>query len=149
MKISSNVPGHMTKMASRPIYGKNLPKSSKRPMTLKLDIQHLILKYNQICSNNDTGLILTSFMTWSNLFRNASAWVKAYTAYSHVFPRLFSSRKLLRIKVTPDLQLTYSKNGGNLGLVLKMKNIACLSISLTKHIKILIYICLNLFYTVL
>ena len=24
MKICSNVPGHMTKMASRPIYGKNL-----------------------------------------------------------------------------------------------------------------------------
>ena len=43
-------------------------------------------------------------------------------------------RKLLRIKVTPDLHLTYSKNGGNLGLVLKMKNIACLSILLTKHI---------------
>ena len=39
-----------------------------------------------------------------------------------------TSRKLLRIKVTPDLHLTYSKNGGNLGLVLKMKNIACISI---------------------
>ena len=49
--------------------------------------------------------------------------------------RKFSSRKLLRIKVTPDLHLTYSKNGGNLGLVLKMKNIACLSIILTKHVK--------------
>ena len=44
-------------------------------------------------------------------------------------------RKLLRIKVTPDLHLTYSKNWGNLGLVLKMKNIACLSILLTKHKK--------------
>ena len=41
---------------------------------------------------------------------------------------LSSSRKLLRIKVTPILHLTYSKTGGNLGLVLKMKNIACLSI---------------------
>ena len=30
-----------------------------------------------------------------------------------------TSRKLLRIKVTPDLHLTYSKNGGNLGLVQK------------------------------
>ena len=39
------------------------------------------------------------------------------------------------IKVTPDLHLTYSKNGGNLGLVLKTKTIACLSILLTKHIK--------------
>ena len=45
------------------------------------------------------------------------------------------SRKLLRIKVTPDLHLTYSKNGGNLGLVLKMKNIDCLSVLLTKHVR--------------
>ena len=45
------------------------------------------------------------------------------------------SRKLLRIKVTTDLHLTYSKNGGNLGLVLKMKNIACISILQTKHVK--------------
>ena len=29
----------------------------------------------------------------------------------------------------------YSKNGGNLGLVLKMKNIACISVLLTKHVK--------------
>ena len=49
--------------------------------------------------------------------------------------KALSSRKLLRIKVTPDLHLTYSKNGGNLGLVLKMKNIDCLSILLTKHVK--------------
>ena len=48
---------------------------------------------------------------------------------------LMTSRKLLRIKVTLDLHLTYSKNGGNLGLVLKVKNIACLSILLTKHVK--------------
>ena len=41
------------------------------------------------------------------------------------------SRKLLRIKVTP----VYSKNGGNQGLVLKMKNIACISVLLTKHVK--------------
>ena len=39
------------------------------------------------------------------------------------------------MKVTPDLHLIYSKNGGNLGLVLKMKNIACLSILLTKQVK--------------
>ena len=45
------------------------------------------------------------------------------------------SQKLLRINVTPDLHLTYSKNGGNLGLVLKMKNRACISILLAKHVK--------------
>ena len=32
-----------------------------------------VLKYNQICSNDDTGLTLTIFMTWSYLFPNASA----------------------------------------------------------------------------
>ena len=57
-----------------------------------------------------------------------------------------ASRKRLRIKVTPDLHLTYSKNGDNLGLVLKMKNIACTSILLTKHVK---YIYLYLFKIVL
>ena len=41
----------------------------------------------------------------------------------------------LRIKVTPCLHLTYSENGGILGLVLNMKNIACISILLTKHVK--------------
>ena len=56
------------------------------------------------------------------------------------------SRKLLHIKVTPDLHLTYSKNGGNLGLVLIMKIIACISILLTKHEK---YTYLYLFNVVL
>ena len=57
---------------------------------------------------------------------------RPHTRRMHIRP---TSRKLLRIKVTPDLHLTYSKNGGNLGLVLKMKNIACISILLTKHVK--------------
>ena len=33
----------------------------------------------------------------------------------------YSSRKRLRTNVTPDLHLTYSKNGENLGLVLNDK----------------------------
>ena len=64
------------------------------------------------------------------------------TTLLHVYP----SWKLLCIKVSPDLHLTFSKNGGNLGLVLKMENIACISIILTKHVK---YTYLYLFYTVL
>ena len=41
-------------------------------------------------SYDDPGLTLTIFMTVSNFFPNASAWVKAYTALSAlVFPRLF------------------------------------------------------------
>ena len=37
-KVCSNGPGHMTKKADMPIYGKNLKNFSgtKRPMTLKL-----------------------------------------------------------------------------------------------------------------
>ena len=54
-------------------------------MTFKLGIQHRVLKYDPVCSNGDTGLTLTIFMTWSNFSSNASAWEKAYTAYSHVF----------------------------------------------------------------
>ena len=38
-------------------------------------------------------------------------------------------------KSNPRLHLTFSKNGGHLGLVLKMKNIADISILLTKHVK--------------
>ena len=62
---------------------------TKKPMILKLGIQLRVLKYYQISSNEDTGLTLPIFMTWSNLFRDASAWVKAYRAYSHLFRRLF------------------------------------------------------------
>ena len=41
-------------------------------------------------SYDDLGLILTIFMTGSDLFQNAYAWVKAYTALSaNVFPSLF------------------------------------------------------------
>ena len=60
-----------------------------------------------------------------------------FVNFAHIIFCLFfsSSRKLLCIKVTPDLHTTYSKNGGNLGLVLKMKNKACISILLTKHVK--------------
>ena len=58
LKICSNDP-HLTKMASRPIYGKNLKECRSlepRLMPLKLGIQHRVLKYYQICSNDDTGL---------------------------------------------------------------------------------------------
>ena len=40
-------------------------------------------------SNDYPGLTVTIFMAASNLFPDASVWVTAYTAYSHVFPSLF------------------------------------------------------------
>ena len=46
-KVCSNGHGHMTKVAAMHIYGKNLKKSSspepKRPLTLKLGMQHRVL----------------------------------------------------------------------------------------------------------
>ena len=41
-------------------------------------------------SYDDLSLTLTIFMTGSNLFPNASAWVEAFTALSaNAFPSLF------------------------------------------------------------
>ena len=75
-KVCSNGPCHMTKMAAMPIYGKNLKKnnSSPEPMTLKLGLQHRVLEYYQVCSNDDPGLTLTYFTTMSNLAPYAFVW---------------------------------------------------------------------------
>ena len=79
-KVCSNGPGHITKMAAMPIYGKNVPKiffsGTKRPMTLKLGMQHWMLKYCQVCSNDDPGLTLTYFTARSNLVPYALVWKK-------------------------------------------------------------------------
>ena len=66
-KVCSNGPGHITKMAAIPIYGKNLKNSSLEPKELKLGIHNRVLKYYQICSNDDPGLTLTYFTARSNL----------------------------------------------------------------------------------
>ena len=54
-----------------PIYGKNLKKiifsGTKRPMTLKIGMQHWVLKYYQVNSNDVPGMTLTYFMPRSNL----------------------------------------------------------------------------------
>ena len=57
-KVYSNEPGHMTKMATIPIYG----------------MQHRVHKYYQVCSNYDSGLILTYFTARSNLLLYAFVW---------------------------------------------------------------------------
>ena len=36
-------------------------------MTLKLVMQHRVLEYYQVCSNDDPGLTMTYFMARSNL----------------------------------------------------------------------------------
>ena len=82
-KVCSNGPGHMTKMAAMPIYGKNLKKifysGTKRPMTLKLGTQHWVLEYYQVYSNDDPGLTLTYFTARSNLVPYAFVWEKGKT----------------------------------------------------------------------
>ena len=50
-----------------------------------------------------------------------TVWVSIRNQYSEKYPIYYTSRKYLRTKVTPDFHLTYSKNGGNLGLVLNDK----------------------------
>ena len=82
-KVCSNGPGHMTKMAAMPTYGKNLKKiffsGTKRPMILKLGTQHWVLEYYQVCSNDDPGLTLTYFTARSNLVPYAFVWEKGKT----------------------------------------------------------------------
>ena len=48
-------------------------------MTLKLGMQHWVLGYYQICSNEDPGLTLTYFMARSNVVPYAFVWEKGKT----------------------------------------------------------------------
>ena len=48
-------------------------------MTLKLGMQHRVLEYYQVCSNNDHGLTLTYFTARSNLVPYALVWQKGKT----------------------------------------------------------------------
>ena len=49
------------------------------PMTLKLGMQHRVLKYYQFCSNDDPGFTLTYFTARSNLVPYAFVWEKDET----------------------------------------------------------------------
>ena len=62
-KICSNSPGHMTKMATMPIHGKNLYKSSSLEPVDGLSLQ----EYYQDCSNNGFAFTLAYFTTRSNM----------------------------------------------------------------------------------
>ena len=63
-------------MVAMPIYGNNLKTRNKKQMTLKLGMQHQLLEYYQVCSNDDAGLILTYFTARSNLVPYAFVWEK-------------------------------------------------------------------------
>ena len=51
-------------------------------MTLKLGMQHRVLEYYQICSNDGSGLTLTYFTARSNLVPYAFVWEKGKTDFS-------------------------------------------------------------------
>ena len=78
MKVWSNGPGHMTKMAAMPIYGKNPLKivfsETGRPTTFGLSIQHQGLGPYKNCSNDDPVLTLTYFTARSTFLTNAFVW---------------------------------------------------------------------------
>ena len=79
-KIYTNCIGHMTKMATMPIYGKNPLKifsGTKRPMDLGLGMEHLGCRPSPICTNDESRLTLTYFIAVSNLIPNAFIWEKS------------------------------------------------------------------------
>ena len=63
-----NDPGHMTKMAAMPIYGKNPSKifsGTGGPISTKLGMKHQWLKYYNVYINHGPVMTLTYFTTRS------------------------------------------------------------------------------------
>ena len=60
-----NNPGHMTKMATMPLYGKNPSKfffsGTTRQISTKLGMKHRGLEYYNVCINYDLKMTLTYF----------------------------------------------------------------------------------------
>ena len=48
-------------------------------MTLKVGMQHRVLKYYKVCSNDDPGLTLIYFTARSNFVHYAFVWEKGKT----------------------------------------------------------------------
>ena len=77
MKKCANDPGHMTKVASRPIYGKIFKYQLPRNQNADNTETWYTASDTQVPPSllqDDTGLTLSIFMPCSNLFPNASAW---------------------------------------------------------------------------
>ena len=70
----------MTKMATTPIYGKNLSKvfftGTSRPISTKLGMYNPGLQPIIVCSNDDPGVTLTYFTARSNLVTYVFQWGK-------------------------------------------------------------------------
>ena len=68
-------------------------------MTLKLGMQHRVLEYCQICSNEDPELILTYFTARSNLVPYAIIWEK-----------MLKTRAVRRSDCSPAIALSEEKD---------------------------------------
>ena len=81
-KVCSNSPGHTHDQVGRHAHIvmvktlKIFNSGTKRPMILKLGMQHQVLEYYQVCSNDVPGLTLTYFTARSNLVPYAFIWEK-------------------------------------------------------------------------
>ena len=77
-KIYAKYFGHMTKIATTPIYGKKHLKIffsiTRRPVILGLGMLHCGYGAYQFCSNDDPKLTLTYLTSKSNLLPNAFKW---------------------------------------------------------------------------
>ena len=78
INVYINNQGHMTKMAARPIYGKNLSKiffsGTSGQISRKLGLKHRWLKYYNVYINHDPVMTLTQFMARSTWVANAFEW---------------------------------------------------------------------------
>ena len=72
--------GHMTKMATMPIYDKNPSNiffsETNRLISMKLDVKHPWLKYYNVYINHDPVMTLTKFMARSTWVAHAFEWEK-------------------------------------------------------------------------
>ena len=90
VKICSNVPGHRTVPYMVNSFKNLLLLRNQQADDLETWYTASGTRVLPMFSYDYPGLTLSIFMTGSNLFPNASAWVKAYKALSaNVFPSLF------------------------------------------------------------
>ena len=66
--------GHMTKMATMPIYGKI--SETNRLISMKLGVKHPWLQYYNVYINHDPVMTLTKFMARSTWVAHAFEWEK-------------------------------------------------------------------------
>ena len=75
-----NYLGHITKMATMPIYGKNSSNifyfETNRLISMKLGVKHPWLKYYNVYINHDPVMTLTKCMARSTLVAHAFEWEK-------------------------------------------------------------------------